>query len=118
MLIANAGIMAVPPSLTADGHEVQFGTNFFGHAALIHLLLPTMLATAEIPGADVRLIMTASQAYQLHPFGGIRFETVNTAQENMNRWARYGQAKLAMLLWARELARRYPQIQSVAGIWT
>ena len=114
ILIANAGIMAVPPGLTPDGHEIQWGTNFFGHAVLIHLLLPTMLRTAETPGADVRLLLATSQGYRLHPSGGVQFNELHTKQEGINTWMRYGQAKLGAILWARELARRYPQIKVVS----
>ncbi|CAI4213532.1 unnamed protein product [Parascedosporium putredinis] len=72
VLVANAGVMSVPPGLTADGHEVQWGTNFFGHAVLIHLLLPAMVRTAELPGADVRLLLATSQGHGLHPVRGPR----------------------------------------------
>src|SRR6187402_1874653 len=50
ILMNNAGIMAVPAQLTADGYEIQFGTNHLGHALLTKLLLPTMLHTAQSPG--------------------------------------------------------------------
>ncbi len=114
ILVANAGIMAVPSGQTTDGHEIQFGTNFVGHAALIKLLLPTMLRTAAEPGAEVRLLMATSQGYGLHPTGGIKFDTLHTDQENMNTWVKYGQAKVAAILWAREIASRYPQILCVS----
>lgn len=116
VLVANAGVMGVPSAVTTDGHEVQFGTNFFGHAALISMLLPAMLRTAEdSSGADVRLVLTTSQGYALHPRGGVRFDTIRTKQEDINTWAKYGQAKLTALLWAREMARRYPQIRTVTA---
>lgn len=114
VLVPNAGIMAVPPGKTSDGHEIQFGVNFVGHAALIQLLLPTMLRTAALPGADVRLLMATSQGHQLHPRAGIKFETLHTAQEDTNRWVKYGQAKLAAILWTQEMARRHPSIRSVS----
>lgn len=114
VLVANAGVMSVPPGLTADGHEVQWGTNFFGHAVLIHLLLPAMLRTAELPGADVRLLLATSQGHGLHPAGGVQFDKLRTKQEGINTWLRYGQAKLGGVLWARELGRRYPQIKVVS----
>ncbi|KAK3936927.1 hypothetical protein QBC46DRAFT_393911 [Diplogelasinospora grovesii] len=114
VLVCNAGIMAVPSAVTSDGHEIQFGTNFFGHAALIHLLLPTLLQTAATPGSDVRLLMATSQGYGLHPRGGILFDTLHTQQKERNTWVKYGQAKLAAVLWAREMNRRYPQIRTVS----
>jgi NAD(P)-dependent dehydrogenase (short-subunit alcohol dehydrogenase family) len=110
ILICNAGIMAVPPSLTHDGYEIQFGTNFLGHALLTKLLLPLMLATAKQAGADVRAVFLTSEGYALHPSGGINFQTLRTEQSKiglLGPWQRYGQSKLAMILYARELAARY-----------
>jgi NAD(P)-dependent dehydrogenase (short-subunit alcohol dehydrogenase family) len=110
ILICNAGIMAVPPDLTKDGYEIQFGTNFLGHALLIKLLLPLMLTTAKQPGADVRIVFLTSEGYAFHPSGGIIFQDLKTNQSKiglLGPWQRYGQSKLAMMLYARELAKRY-----------
>lgn len=114
--LAAAGIMAVPPGLSADGYEIQFGTNHMGHATLMKLVLPVMLRTAEQPGSDVRFISVTSQGYGGHPSGGIVFDTLRTTQENLfgGTWSRYGQSKLANILYAREMARRYPGITSVS----
>ncbi|PVH81482.1 oxidoreductase [Cadophora sp. DSE1049] len=110
ILICNAGVMALPPGLTEDGYEIQFGTNHVGHALLIKLLLPTMLATAKLPGADVRLVSLSSEGNQGHPLGGIIFKDLKTVQKFsiLGPWQRYGQSKLANILYAAELARRYP----------
>ncbi|OGM49912.1 oxidoreductase [Aspergillus bombycis] len=115
VLICNAGIMALPPGLTKDGYEVQFGTNHLGHALLIQKLLPLLQRTAET-GADVRVIILTSTGYQLHPSGGIVFDDLNTTQDYgiFGSWRRYGQSKLANILYARELARRYPDITTVS----
>jgi NAD(P)-dependent dehydrogenase (short-subunit alcohol dehydrogenase family) len=51
----NAGVAMVPAALTKDGYEVQFGTNYMGHALLTQLLMPKLLQTASLPGADVRV---------------------------------------------------------------
>jgi NAD(P)-dependent dehydrogenase (short-subunit alcohol dehydrogenase family) len=51
----NAGIAMIPAALTEDGYEVQFGTNYLGHALLTQLLMPKLLQTAALPGADVRV---------------------------------------------------------------
>ncbi|EXJ66614.1 uncharacterized protein A1O5_10285 [Cladophialophora psammophila CBS 110553] len=121
VFFANAGIMALPPGTTVDGYEVQFGTNHMGHAMLIKLLLPLMQRTAErFPGADVRIIMSSSIAYKQAPREGIAFETLKTPQRNLGglvpggEWCRYGQSKLANLLYAQGLAKRYPNITSVS----
>lgn len=117
LFFANAGVMALPPGLTADGYEVQFGTNHLGHAALVKLLLPTMVATAQ-QGHDVRIIWNTSLGYR--GASGIEFATLKTPQAClspvyvMSDWFRYGQSKLANILHAREIAARYPSITSVA----
>ncbi|KAI9855080.1 MAG: hypothetical protein M1813_000564 [Trichoglossum hirsutum] len=116
-LICNAGIMFVPPGLTADGYEIQFGTNHLGHALLTKLLLPTLLrTTADQPNADVRVVSVSSTAHAAHPLGGIRFPDLKTPQDKgvFGDWTRYGQSKLANTLYAAELARRHPSITSVA----
>ena len=115
VLMCNAGIMALPPDLTKDGYEVQFGTNHLGHALLIQKLLPLLQHTAET-GVDVRVIILTSIGYQLHPSGGIVFDDLKTTQDYgvFGSWRRYGQSKLANILSARKLARRYPDITTVS----
>ncbi|KAK6824318.1 hypothetical protein RU639_005157 [Aspergillus parasiticus] len=115
VLMCNAGIMALPPGLTKDGYEVQFGTNHLGHSLLIRKLLPLLQRTAET-GADVRVIILTSRGYQLHPYGGIIFDDLKTTQDYgfLGSWKRYGQSKLANILYTRELARRYPAITAVS----
>ncbi len=109
IFLANAGIMAKPPSLSADGYEIQFATNHLGHALLTLKLLPLLQQTAAIPGADVRVLYTTSAAWR---GGALSFDKVKTTHETpvMGRWTRYCNSKLANLLYARELARRYPDI--------
>ena len=116
VLLCNAGIMATPPGLTTDGYELQFGTNHIGHALLIKLLLPTLLRTAEESNSDVRIIsMTSTAAFGLHPKGGFAFDDLKTTQGmRFGHWYRYGQSKLANLVYATELARRYPMITCMA----
>lgn len=114
--MCNAGIMAVPAGLTKDGYEIQFGTNHLGHALLIKLLLPTMVRTAELPDSDVRVVMLTSQGFRMHPTGGIVFKDLRTVQDAgiFSTWRRYGQSKLANILYASEIARRYPKITAVS----
>lgn len=117
---ANAGIMASPAGQTKDGYEIQFGTNHMGHALMTKMLLPLLQRTAEQPDSDVRIINMSSVAYNQAPSSGIEFDTLKTPQEKLGgmipgpTWSRYGQSKLANLLYARELAKRYPQIKSVS----
>jgi NAD(P)-dependent dehydrogenase (short-subunit alcohol dehydrogenase family) len=90
--------MALPPGLTADGYEIQSGTNILSHALLIKLLLPLMLTTAKQPSADVRIVLLTSEGYAFHPSGGIVFRDLKTSQSGiglLGPWQRYGQSKLA-----------------------
>ena len=112
-LYLNAGIMAVPEGLTTDGYEIQFGTNHVGHALLVKLLLPTLLCTTET-NPDVRIVSLSSYAHNRAPKGGIEFESLKSTQANLGTWDRYGESKLANILYAKELARRYPAIKTVS----
>lgn len=120
VLMNNAGVMALDEGLSKDGYEIQFATNHLGHAMLMKLLLPRMLKTAEQPGSDVRIVNLSSIAYKSIPSAGIEFNTLKTTQGSLgpflapSKWYRYGQSKLANLLYPQELARRYPSIKSVA----
>lgn len=97
LLINNAGIMAPPRSETADGFELQFGTNHLGHFALTGLLLGSLLA------ADAGRIVTVTSI--AHWMGRIKFDDLQR-RRLYERWTAYGQSKLANLLFARELNRR------------
>ncbi len=100
LLINNAGVMATPHRTTADGFELQLGTNHFGHFALTGLLLPQLLAA---PGPRV---VTLSST--LHAYATIKFDDLNS-ERHYNRYRAYSQAKLANLLFALELDRRARQ---------
>ncbi len=104
--------MAVPAGTTKEGYEIQLGTNHLGHYLFTKLLLPTLLSTAEQSNSDVRIINLTSMGHQLAPSKGIDFEHHHL--ENASTWTRYGQSKLANILYTKELARRYPGITSVA----
>jgi NAD(P)-dependent dehydrogenase (short-subunit alcohol dehydrogenase family) len=93
VLIDNAGVMAVPRAKTADGFELQLGTNHLGHFALAGLLLPRIRD---------RVVTIASQA---HRTGRINFGDLQS-ERHYQRWIAYGQSKLANLLFMMELQRR------------
>ncbi|KAF9880420.1 short-chain dehydrogenase/reductase family Oxidoreductase [Colletotrichum karsti] len=117
ILVNNAGIMAGGPGLSADGFEIQFATNHLGHAMLVRALLPVLQRTAAAAAADVRIVNLTSVGYRGHPSDGISFATLRTEQRGLpvlGQWIRYGQSKLANILFTKELARRYPAITSVA----
>ena len=114
VLVCNAGIMAVPAAVSKDGYEIHFATNHLGHALLTFKLLPLLSHTADVQGSDVRIVMVTSTAWRGTPPGGIAFDKLKTKQEMavIGRWLRYGQSKLANMIFARELAARYPKILS------
>jgi NAD(P)-dependent dehydrogenase (short-subunit alcohol dehydrogenase family) len=99
VLINNAGVMNVPLAHTADGFEMQIGTNHLGHFALTNLLLPRI---------KDRVVTVASGA---HRYGKIRLDDLNWEQ-GYKRHSAYGQAKLANLLFMAELQRRLAEAGS------
>jgi NAD(P)-dependent dehydrogenase (short-subunit alcohol dehydrogenase family) len=105
ILINNAGVMALPQRKTADGFEMQFGTNHLGHFALTGLLLPALKKTASS-----RVVTVSSGA---HTAGDIHFDDLQW-EKKYESWGAYGQSKLANLLFAYELQRRL----DVVGIKT
>lgn len=109
-LLNNAGIMATPYSETENGYEIQFGTNHMGPFLFTQKLLPMLEATAE--KEDVRIVNVSSTGHQFAPSGGILFDNIN--MKDYNTWRRYGQSKLANILFAKELCKRYPKIKSYA----
>jgi len=98
ILVNNAGVMALPLRRTADGFEMQIGTNHLGHFALTGRLLDRLRAT---PGA--RVVTVSSLA---HTFGRIDTDDLNWNTRGYKRWLAYGQAKLANLMFALEFDRR------------
>ncbi|MEU9128422.1 oxidoreductase [Kitasatospora sp. NPDC048540] len=95
VLVNNAGVMAIPEARTADGFEMQFGTNHLGHFALTNLLLP------QITG---RVVTVASNAHR-RPGVDIDFDDLNS-EKSYRPWRAYQQSKLANLLFTRELQHR------------
>ena len=97
VLINNAGVMAIPQRRTADGFELQLGTNHLGHFALTNLLLPHITD---------RVVTLSSGA---HRIGSIALDDLNWERRRYKRWGAYGQSKLANLLFTLELQRRLPR---------
>ncbi|KAH8602359.1 hypothetical protein B0O99DRAFT_648139 [Bisporella sp. PMI_857] len=118
-LFLNAGVMGIPAEVTGQGYEVHFGTNHMGHALLTKLLLPTLLRTAEEGNDqgqknDVRVISLTSAGHA--GVFGVSFDKLKTPMDSYmtSTLVRYAQSKLANLLYAKELARRYPSLTSAA----
>lgn len=97
LLMNNAGVMALPKAQTKDGFEMQLGTNHLGHFALTLRLLPALEASAA-----PRVVVVASTA---HRMGHIDFDDL-MGDKAYKSWPRYGQSKLANLLFCYELERR------------
>ena len=97
LLLNNAGVMAPPRTLTAQGHELQFGVNHLGHMALTLKLLPLM---AQRP--DPRVVTVTSGAQY---FGRIRWDDPSWSM-GYDRYGAYGQSKLANVMFALELDGR------------
>ncbi|KOC07206.1 hypothetical protein AFLA70_358g001301 [Aspergillus flavus AF70] len=112
ILMLNAGAMFLPPGETSLGHDNQFGINYTGHFLLTKLLLPLLLKTAKQPNSNVRVITLSSIGHTLAP----TFDVFMDQQKlkSLDTFARYGASKAANILFAAELARRYPSITSVS----
>jgi NAD(P)-dependent dehydrogenase (short-subunit alcohol dehydrogenase family) len=98
LLVNNAGVMMPPLGRTADGFETQLGTNHLGHFSLTGLLLDLLRSAAQ-----PRVVTVSSLA---HFWGRIAFDDLH-AERAYNATRAYGQSKLANLLFARELQRRF-----------
>jgi NAD(P)-dependent dehydrogenase (short-subunit alcohol dehydrogenase family) len=98
LLINNAGVMYTPKQQTADGFELQFGTNHLGHFAFTGLLLDLLL-----PVPDSRVITVSSVGHRIR--AKIHFDDLQW-DRSYSRVAAYGQSKLSNLLFTYELQRR------------
>lgn len=98
-IIANAGIMALPKLEQAHGYELQFFTNHIGHFILVTGLLERLTDQG-------RVVMLTSSAHTMAPKGGIEFDNLS-GDRGYGAWKMYGQSKMANLLFAKELARRF-----------
>lgn len=105
LLINNAGVMYPPKQTTADGFELQFGTNHLGHFALTGLLLNNLL-----PVDSSRVVVVASIAHNIR--AKIDFDDLQWERRRYERVASYGQSKLANLMFAYELQRRLAAAQA------
>ena len=107
VLMNNAGVMCCPFARTADGFEMQFGTNHLGHFALTARLLP-LQRQAEKP----RVVTLSSGG---HRISDVDLEDPNFENTPYDPWLSYGRSKSANVHFAAELARRFgDQILSVS----
>lgn len=106
-IICNAGIMALPTLQLAHGCELQFFTNHVGHFILVTGLLDRL-------GERGRVVMVSSTGHRMAPREGIDFDNLDGSR-GYSPWRSYGRAKLANLLFAKDLARRFEGTQRTAN---
>ncbi|CAA9957837.1 short-chain dehydrogenase/reductase [Pyrenophora teres f. maculata] len=111
ILMLNAGVMCLPPGNTENGYEMEFGVNHMGHALLTKLLLPVLLKE-EVESPHV--VVLSSSSHHDAPRGGIQWDSLKSPGNDLFILNRYGQSKLANVLFARELSRHFPQIRVAA----
>lgn len=108
VILCNAGIMALPEREVRYGQELQFLTNHIGHFILVTGLRDLLVDRG-------RVVMLSSSAHEMAPLrSGIQFDDI-TLSRNYRPWVAYGQSKLANLLFARALARRFAGSQRTAN---
>jgi NAD(P)-dependent dehydrogenase (short-subunit alcohol dehydrogenase family) len=98
-IICNAGIMMLPTLEKAHGYELQFFTNHVGHFMLVTGLLDQL-------ADDGRVVVLSSEGHRGAPVGGIEFDNLS-GDRGYRPLAAYGQSKIANLLFAKELQRRF-----------
>jgi NAD(P)-dependent dehydrogenase (short-subunit alcohol dehydrogenase family) len=94
VLVNNAGVLGLPLTRTADGFEAHMGTNYLGHFALTCLLADRIRD---------RVVSVVSAAYAM---GRLHLDDLNWHTRKYSKWAAYGESKLAVMLFAHELAGR------------
>ncbi|MEL6343490.1 MAG: SDR family NAD(P)-dependent oxidoreductase [Myxococcota bacterium] len=105
-IITNAGIMALPEREQIHGIEKQFFVNHIGHFILVTGLLETLSPTG-------RIVSLSSSAHTGPVPGGIDLDNLS-GERGYRSWPFYGQSKLANLLFARELSRRFEGTEQIA----
>ncbi|KAI1299433.1 NAD(P)-binding protein [Xylaria venustula] len=102
--MAARSIMGHPAALTRDGYEIHFGTNHLGHALLLKLLTPLLVKTSHSV-SDVRVVSLTSWGYKFCKEPGI---------PGLGPVQRYTQSKTANLIYAKEVASKYPEFTTVS----
>lgn len=96
ILINNAGVMAAPETRVGPGWESQFATNHLGHFALTNRLWPALAAAPD----GARVVALSSRGHKRSP---VRFDDLDFTRDPYEKWAAYGQAKTANVLFAVQL---------------
>jgi NAD(P)-dependent dehydrogenase (short-subunit alcohol dehydrogenase family) len=98
LLVNNAGVMFTPFERTADGFELQLGTNHLGHFVLTQALVPALVAAAP-----ARVVNLSSAG---HTMSDIHWDDPSYEQRPYDKFEAYGQSKTANILFTIELERR------------
>jgi NAD(P)-dependent dehydrogenase (short-subunit alcohol dehydrogenase family) len=106
-IVCNAGIMALPTRQVAHGIELQLFTNHFGHFILVTGLLDRL-------ADDGRVVAVASSAHHNAPPQGILFDDLSM-ERGYSPWSAYGQSKIANILFAKGLAKRFEGTKKTAN---
>ncbi len=106
-VVCNAGVMALAERTVKHGVELQFLTNHVGHFMLVTGLLDRLTERG-------RVVVVSSGAHAAAPREGIRFDDLD-ASKGYSRWRAYGQSKLANILFARSLAKRFAGTHKTAN---
>ena len=101
LLINNAGVMMPPYSKTADGFELQFGTNHLGHFALTGLLIDLIKSTP-----NSRIVNVSSMG---HKYGNLNFMDLKWEKRKYNAMKSYADSKIANIYFTYELSRKLEQ---------
>jgi NAD(P)-dependent dehydrogenase (short-subunit alcohol dehydrogenase family) len=105
LLVNNAGIMAIPDlRFTADGHELQFGTNHLAHFLLFKLLEPALLAAGS-EALPSRVVILSSSGHNIHGLNGS--DNYNFQDNDYDPFTAYGQSKTANIYMSNEIERRF-----------
>jgi NAD(P)-dependent dehydrogenase (short-subunit alcohol dehydrogenase family) len=105
ILINNAGVMIPPYTKTANGFELQMGTNHFGHFALTAQLMPILKKTK-----NSRIVNVSSVA---HNYGNLNFEDIHWEKRKYTGWRAYGDSKIANLYMMLEYQNRFSKDRSM-----
>jgi len=105
ILINNAGIMAGPYVKTSDGFESQFGVNHLGHFLLTNILLPVLIKSGSKAHPSRVVNLSSAGALMFAPKKGILFDDLDGSKK-YQKWERYGQSKIANILFTNELNKR------------
>ncbi|KAJ7314912.1 NAD-P-binding protein [Mycena albidolilacea] len=127
LLFNNGGVMTCPPEmLTAQNHDLQFGTNVIGHFFLTELLLPALTASHRQTNVRARILNTSSIGHRMAPGNGIQFESLKGGPERdawvkktgttMGPWRLYGASKMANIFFSNYFAQMYADVLASCAV--